>query len=287
MRANGRSLVDSPDGKSGEQRFFWYAVLLASLIHVGGAMALVWGGPEMTVPLYVPLASMDFSPYDAQGGESGGGAGTFAEAPEREQTPPEPEQRPEPEPEPEAREEVPVVESTAEKAEPVAPPPPSREKPKPRPKAKPRPGPVVSDAPVEDSQGAGAASGDAGLGSGKGEGKGEGEGKGKAGSGGGTGRGNPDAEKAYLAHIIKKLNRHKKYPAEAKANRLGGVVTVSFTVDRQGRVSASRMSGSSGHSALDQEAMALLKRVSPFNPMPESMSQKSLRLNVPIRFSLH
>lgn len=269
--------MDSGGARGPERRFFWYAVLVAGLLHVGGAMALVWGGPSRPVPQFAPLASMDFSPYDPEGGEQGGGAGAFAEKPEPLQARPEPE----PEPEPEAREEVQVVESRAEKAEPVAPPQPPLEKPKPKPRpvAKPKPKTVQEAAPTAStSAGAGSGSGESGAGSGQGEGKG--------GSGGGRGSGNPDIEKAYLAHVIQKLNRHKKYPAAAKAERLGGVVTVSFTVNRQGQVTVSRMSRSSGHHALDQEAMALLKRVSPFKPIPEAMHQTSLRLTVPVRFSV-
>ena len=47
-----------------------------------------------------------------------------------------------------------------------------------------------------------------------------------------------------------------------------GVVQVFFSLDRQGRVLESRVVRSSGANALDEEALALLRRAQPFPPPP-------------------
>jgi protein TonB len=46
------------------------------------------------------------------------------------------------------------------------------------------------------------------------------------------------------------------------------------------------MTASSGQAALDQEAMALLKRCAPFPPIPKGLGLASLELNVPVSFSV-
>lgn len=258
-----------------ERSFFRYAVVMAFLIHVSCALFLIWSG-NRTLPAeqFTPLASMDFSPFDPEGGEPGGGGNNLHESEESPVPPPPPLPEPEEAERIDPDEDLKVVESKAENAEPVAPPEKTKPKPKTPKKLLPRPSPAP--AAQGDSSTAGSGPGDGSQTSGQGRG----------GSGGETGQGNPDAQKAYLAHILKKLNRHKKYPAAAKANRLAGVVTVNFSVNRQGQVTSSRLVKSSGHVALDQEAMALLKRVSPFQAMPEAVSVNSMNLNVPIRFSV-
>jgi protein TonB len=61
--------------------------------------------------------------------------------------------------------------------------------------------------------------------------------------------------------------------------------TVAFTVDRSGRVLSARLAGSSGDSILDQEAVALARRVSPVPPPPANVGNGgSILLSVPVRF---
>jgi protein TonB len=91
---------------------------------------------------------------------------------------------------------------------------------------------------------------------------------------------------AYKGQISKKLNQYKKYPVEAMTRKLKGVARVSFRINAQGKVSAARLAASSGFPVLDQEAMALLKRCSPFPPIPAALGLTNLELNVPISFSV-
>ena len=70
-----------------------------------------------------------------------------------------------------------------------------------------------------------------------------------------------------------------------EAERLSGGVTV-LTFNRQGRVLNSRVVRSSGASALDDEALALLRRAEPFPPPPPELPGARVDLTVPIRFNL-
>ena len=82
------------------------------------------------------------------------------------------------------------------------------------------------------------------------------------------------------------LERNKRYPESAQSRRQQGVAQVFFSLDRQGRVIDSRVVRSSGASALDEEALAILRRAQPFPPPPPELSGQRVNLTVPIRFNL-
>jgi periplasmic protein TonB len=81
------------------------------------------------------------------------------------------------------------------------------------------------------------------------------------------------------------LERNKRYPAAAERHRDVGVAQLAFTMDRQGHVMASRIVKSSGSTALDNEAMDLIKRVQPFPKPPSELSDGQLSFIVPLRFT--
>jgi protein TonB len=71
---------------------------------------------------------------------------------------------------------------------------------------------------------------------------------------------------AYNALVFGHLQRFKRYPAAARG--ASGVVLVRFALNRIGEVISSEVSKSSGNSALDHEALDILRRASPFPPFP-------------------
>ena len=81
------------------------------------------------------------------------------------------------------------------------------------------------------------------------------------------------------------LQRFKQYPPAAKAAGQQGTSRVSFTLSRSGRVLSGGLGGSSGHSALDAETLAMVRRAQPF---PAISRRRSLRarcsFNVPVAF---
>lgn len=81
--------------------------------------------------------------------------------------------------------------------------------------------------------------------------------------------------------VMALLNRHKRMPAGSGR----GTATVAFTIDRSGRVVSARLVRSSGDNALDQEAVALARRVSPIPAPPANLGNGgSILLAVPVRF---
>ncbi|MEJ0095887.1 MAG: energy transducer TonB [Methylocella sp.] len=79
--------------------------------------------------------------------------------------------------------------------------------------------------------------------------------------------------------VSAQLNRNKRYPESAQGQQ--GTAAVSFSVDRGGRVVSVRLVRSSGSSALDQEAVAMVHRSSPFPPPPPEVAGN---LTVPVNF---
>jgi len=86
--------------------------------------------------------------------------------------------------------------------------------------------------------------------------------------------------------VVARLQAAKRYPSEAQSRREQGVATLSFSVDRNGRVLSRHIVHSSGSSALDQEVLSMIMRAQPLPSFPPAMSQSVISLNVPIRFSL-
>jgi protein TonB len=91
---------------------------------------------------------------------------------------------------------------------------------------------------------------------------------------------------SWVRRLLAQLNRFKQYPRDARRRREEGVVALSFTVDRSGRVLARHVAKSSGSRALDEEALAMLQRAQPLPAFPPGMGGTSRSFNVPIRFSL-
>lgn len=113
-----------------------------------------------------------------------------------------------------------------------------------------------------------------------------------AGAGTGTSQTPGDDPKAkakeadYFALVSAHLNRKKRYPTEAKRAQQQGVVTIRFTVARDGTVSGISVKRSSGHELLDAATVELLQRVSPLPKFPSAMKRESVTLSLPIDYSL-
>jgi protein TonB len=86
--------------------------------------------------------------------------------------------------------------------------------------------------------------------------------------------------------IALQVERHKGYPAIARARRETGIAELAFTIDRQGRVLASRVVRTSGSAALDQETIDTVKRAQPFPEPPPNMPGETFEFTVPIKFNI-
>lgn len=90
----------------------------------------------------------------------------------------------------------------------------------------------------------------------------------------------------YYSLVSAHLNRKKRYPKTAKKAREQGIVTVRFTIHRNGDVSNISIKRSSGHTILDAATLDLMRRVSPLPRIPKSLGKDSVTLSLPIDYSL-
>lgn len=91
----------------------------------------------------------------------------------------------------------------------------------------------------------------------------------------------------WKRQVVALLERNKRYPALAKARNERGSAQLAFSLDRQGRVTATRIVKSSGSVALDQETLDLVRRAQPFPAPPAAMAGARIDLVVPVRFNVH
>lgn len=96
--------------------------------------------------------------------------------------------------------------------------------------------------------------------------------------------GGTKARSNYNGKVLVKLRRAKRYPSQARRDRLQGTATVSFTVARSGAVSGVRLARSSGHTLLDQAALEMVHRASPMPKVPDDIRDNKLNFTVPVRF---
>lgn len=86
---------------------------------------------------------------------------------------------------------------------------------------------------------------------------------------------------SWRGTLLAHLNRYKRFPGGANP----GIVQVSFSIDRSGRVLSARLISGSGDAALDEEAVAMVRRASPVPPPPAGLGGGTIALAVPVKFS--
>jgi periplasmic protein TonB len=84
-------------------------------------------------------------------------------------------------------------------------------------------------------------------------------------------------ERSVVAHL-----KHFEHPPDAGGPQ--GVAGVIFEIDRRGHVLNSRIVQSSGSSALDREALAMIKRADPVPAPPNNIPDTRLSITAPINF---
>jgi len=97
---------------------------------------------------------------------------------------------------------------------------------------------------------------------------------------------NEQAIATWRSQILALVERNKRYPEAARSRREQGITQVRFMLDRKGQVSNAEVTQSSGSSALDGEAIALLQRAQPFPAPPDSFEGQSVAVRLPIRFTV-
>lgn len=91
---------------------------------------------------------------------------------------------------------------------------------------------------------------------------------------------------SYLALVRRHVESFKVYPKQAKRRRMEGTVSLSFTIDRQGRLLSARITKGSGAPELDQAALDMLTAAQPMPKPPADVTGDRIDLNFMTEFSL-
>ncbi len=85
-------------------------------------------------------------------------------------------------------------------------------------------------------------------------------------------------QKELLAH----LDKHKRYPAERSLK--AAEIYIRFTLDRLGHVLSTTIEKSSGDTAFDEAALAMVKRSDPVPAPPPLIADEGLSFTLPVIF---
>ena len=91
---------------------------------------------------------------------------------------------------------------------------------------------------------------------------------------------------SWRSDLLGRLQRAKRYPEAARERGEQGVATVTFTMDRGGRVLAVSIVRSSNSPLLDEGAAAMIRRAEPLPPVPAEVAGTTVTLTIPVSFSL-
>jgi periplasmic protein TonB len=82
------------------------------------------------------------------------------------------------------------------------------------------------------------------------------------------------------------IAKHKQYPKIASMRGWQGDVILDLKLDGSGNVLSANVKESSGHEALDNQALEMARKASPFPAPPEVLRGRSFNITVPVSFKL-
>lgn len=92
---------------------------------------------------------------------------------------------------------------------------------------------------------------------------------------------------SFRSRVIAHLARYKRYPDAARVQQMRGRVLVTFSLDAGGRVTGVSLASPSRHPLLNAEALAMVRRASPFPPIPPEAGQSSASFTAPIVYDMN
>lgn len=96
----------------------------------------------------------------------------------------------------------------------------------------------------------------------------------------------PGLDYAWLSEtIMRRMEELKKYPAEARLDRVEGRVILKAVIRSDGTVERIEVFQSSGHHSLDLAAVELLNLAAPFQ-FPRPMERPEMTVKKPVRYRL-
>jgi protein TonB len=91
---------------------------------------------------------------------------------------------------------------------------------------------------------------------------------------------------SYSSLLANAIAKYKQYPKIAQMRGWQGTVIADLEIDSKGSVVSVKIKKSSTYEVLDNEALEMIKKASPFPAPPESLRGKNFNVLVPISFKL-
>ena len=91
---------------------------------------------------------------------------------------------------------------------------------------------------------------------------------------------------SYSSLLANAIAKYKQYPKIAQMRGWQGTVIADLEIDSKGTVISIKIKKSSTYEVLDNEALEMIKKASPFPAPPESLRGKNFNVLVPISFKL-
>ncbi len=94
------------------------------------------------------------------------------------------------------------------------------------------------------------------------------------------------AKNQYSNTLGRAIAKHKSYPKIARMRGWVGDCLLDLKLDDNGNVLSASVKESSGHEALDNQALEMARKAAPFPAPPEVLRDRSFNLTVPVSFKL-
>lgn len=95
-----------------------------------------------------------------------------------------------------------------------------------------------------------------------------------------------DAKTQYGSTLGRAIAKHKSYPKIAQMRGWQGECLLDLKIDSSGNVLSANVKESSGHESLDNQALEMVRKASPFPAPPEALRGRSFNITVPVSFKL-
>lgn len=94
------------------------------------------------------------------------------------------------------------------------------------------------------------------------------------------------ARNVYGNLLGRTIAKYKSYPKIAERRGWEGTTLLALSIDSNGNVTSATISQSSGYDALDNRALEMVKKASPFPPPPRLLQGRTFNISVPVAFKL-
>lgn len=90
----------------------------------------------------------------------------------------------------------------------------------------------------------------------------------------------------YGSQLGRAIAKHKSYPKIAERRGWEGTTLLDLKIDSSGNVLSATVRDSSGYDALDNRALEMVKKASPFPAPPKELQGRTFNISVPVTFKL-